>query len=396
MPASSHRIIDASARMSPFINFFMNSTFAREGTRPGACVFVAGDPWEGPPPGFVESLQRAAVPQNPNWFGYRNYVPEAQAAVAAGLRTRTGLAYADEDVLLTNGAFAGLATLYLALLDPGDEVIFNSPPWFFYEGMIAGNGGVPVRVRVRPDDFDLDLAAIEAALTPRTRAVLVNSPNNPTGRIYPPETLQALGDLLTRASAQFGRPIFLISDEAYKHILFDGRQHYSPAQYYPHTLVVYTYGKTLLTPGQRLGYLALPPGMPADERAELRQTIFAAQFLTGFAFPNAVLQYALPELEQQHIDLTRLERRRDRFIRALRGMGYSVHQPEGTFYLLPRSPIPDDWAFTEQLAAHQVFVLPGATVEMPGYFRISLTGSDDMVDRALPVFAEALAALTAG
>ncbi|MCC7359879.1 MAG: aminotransferase class I/II-fold pyridoxal phosphate-dependent enzyme [Anaerolineales bacterium] len=378
------------------MNFFLNSTFAREGNRPGACVFVAGDPWEGPPLGFVESLQRAAVPQNPNWFGYRNYVPEAQAAVAAGLRARTGLAYADEDVLLTNGAFAGLAALCLAVLDPGDEVIFNSPPWFFYESMLAGSGAVPVRVRVRADDYDLDLAALEAALTPRTRAVLVNSPNNPTGRIYPPATLQALADLLTRASARLGRVLYLISDEAYKHILFDGRKHYSPALYYPHTLVVYTYGKTLLTPGQRLGYLALPPDMPAADRAELRQTIFGAQFLIGFAFPNALLQYVLPELEQQHVDLTRLERRRDRFIRALRGMGYSVHQPEGAFYLLPRSPIPNDWAFTEQLAARQVFVLPGQAVEMPGFFRISLTGSDDMVDRALPAFAETLAGLNAG
>lgn len=392
MPASSHRMTAAADRMGPFLNFFLNSTFAREGRRPGACLFVTGDPQDGPPAGFVESLQRAAVPQNGNWFGYKNSEPEAQAAIVASLRAQTGLDYQPEDIALTNGAFAGLATLFLALTDPGDEVIYNSPPWFFYDAMITGSGATAVRVRVRMDNYDLDLAAIEAALTPHTRAVLINTPNNPTGRIYPPETLQALGKLLEAASARFGRTIYLISDEAYRRILFDGRAYHSPAKYYANTCVVYTYGKTLLTPGQRIGYIALPPAMAG--RAELRQTIFGAQLLTGYAFPNAILQYALPELELQSIDLTRLARRRDRVIRALRGMGYEVHQPEGTFYLLPRSPIPDDWDFTEQLAARQVFVLPGVAVEMPGYFRISLTGSDDMVDRALPVFAETLASLT--
>jgi len=393
MPASSRRIQDATTRLGPFLNFFLNSTFAREGRRPGACLFVTGDPQEGPPAGFVESLQRAAVPHNPNWFGYKNSEPAAQAIVAASLLAQTGLEYLPDDIAMTNGAFAGLATLFLTLTDPGDEVIFNSPPWFFYEGMIAGGGATPVRVRVRLDNFDLDLAAIEAALTPRTRAVLVNTPNNPTGRIYPEDTLRGLADLLTTASARFGHPIYLISDEAYNRILYDGRQHHSPAKYYANTCVVYTYGKTLLTPGQRMGYIALPPAMP--DRAEVRAAIFAAQLLVGFAFPNALLQYALPELEQQSIDLSRLQRRRDRVVRALRGMGYEMHQPEATFYVLPRSPLPNDGDFTERLAARQVFVLPGLAVEMPGYFRISLTGSDDMVDRALPVFAEVLASLTA-
>lgn len=389
---SSHRMTEATTRMGPFLNFFLHSTFAREGRRPGACLFVTGDPQEGPPEGFVASVQRAAEPQHGNWFGYKMSEPEAQAAIVATLRARTGLDYQPEDIALTNGAFAGLATLFLALTDPGDEVIFNSPPWFFYDSMIAGSGATPVRVRVRMDDYDLDLAAIDAALTPKTRAVLVNSPNNPTGRIYPPETLQGLADLLESASRRFGHPIYLISDEAYSRILFDGRQFHSPAKYYANTCVVYTYGKTLLTPGQRIGYIALPPAMPG--RVELRNTLFGAQLLTGYAFPNAILQYALPELEQQSIDLTHLERRRDRVVRALRGMGYELHQPEATFYLLPRSPLPDDWDFTERLAARQVFVLPGVAVEMPGYFRISLTGSDDMVDRALPVFAETLASLT--
>src|SRR5690349_5227676 len=129
MPAGTRRIADVTTRLAPFLKFFLDSTFAREGHKPGACLFVTGDPQEGPPNGFVESLQRAAVPRHPNWYGYKNGDPAAQAAIVDTLKRLTGLAYEPDDILLTNGAFAGLATLFLALTDPGDEVIFNSPPW---------------------------------------------------------------------------------------------------------------------------------------------------------------------------------------------------------------------------------------------------------------------------
>jgi aspartate aminotransferase len=245
-------------------------------------------------------------------------------------------------------------------------------------------------VRVRPDNFDLDLDAIAAAITPRTRAVLVNSPNNPTGKIYPPETLAALGQLLTAASERHGRTIYLISDEAYSRILFDGVDFPSPTAYYPASLLLYTYGKTLLTPGQRIGYIALAPDFPGREA--LRDALFVAQLLTAYAFPNALLQHALPDLEKLSIDLAHLQRKRDRVVGELRRQGYELHVPQGTFYLLPRSPLADDLAFTDLLAEHNIFVLPGTVVEMPGHFRISLTASDEMIERALPGFAAALAA----
>jgi aspartate aminotransferase len=254
--------------------------------------------------------------------------------------------------------------------------------------MILALDARPVRVRVNQQTFDLDVDAIAAAITPRTRAIIVNSPNNPTGKIYPPETLRQLGQALTEAQELTGRPIYLLSDEAYSRIIYDGRSYPSPTQYYPHSFLIYTYGKTLLAPGQRIGYIVLPPRMPDKE--PIRQAIFVSQLVNGYAFPNALLQHALAELDQLSIDVAHLQQKRDFIFGALQEMGYTMHCPEGTFYLLPRSPLQDDFAFNRVLNSQRIFCLPGTVVEMPGYFRISLTASDEMIQRALPGFAAAL------
>nr|PZN63714.1 MAG: aminotransferase [Sphaerobacter thermophilus] len=375
--------------LGPFLSSIRDSTYARRQHEPGILDFMLGDPHEPPLPGITEAIQRWSVPQDNHWFAYKLSEPQAQAAVAAALRQRRGIPFAAEDILMTTGAFGALANSLLALAGEDDEVVFISPPWFFYEAMIVAAGATPVRVPVQPGTFDLDLEAISAAITPQTRVVLVNSPHNPTGKIYPPETLERLAKLLREASERHGRPIYLISDESYSRIVYDGRTYHSPAAYYPYTVLIYTFGKTLLAPGQRLGYIALPPDMP--EREQVHLAIMMRQVVGGYGFPNAVMQYAVGDLEELSIDIDHLQRKRDRVVAALREMGYEVHTPEGTFYLLPRSPWADDLAFTELLATHDIFVLPGASIEVPGYFRVSLTASDDMIDRALPGFAAAIA-----
>jgi aspartate aminotransferase len=341
----------------------------------------------------VAALQAALVPQNEAWFAYKMYEPAAQEAAAASLRQLTGLPFEPADILLTTGGFSALALGMKAVADPGDEVIFSLPPWFCYEALCVEAGLVPVKVRIDRETFDLDIDAIAAAITPRTRLVIVNSPNNPTGRVYGPQTLQRLAALLEEASARNGRRIFLLSDEPYNRIVFSGQQFRTPAEFYAYTLVAYSYGKTLLSPGQRLGYLALPPTMP--DREALRGAVLALQFATGWAFPNAVMQYALPDLEQQAFDVARLERRRDLMVDALTGMGYTVHRPEGTFYLFPRSPIPDDAAFARLLCDQRILVMPGVMFETPGFFRICLTATEETCERSLPGFAAALAQATA-
>ncbi|MEO8228863.1 MAG: aminotransferase class I/II-fold pyridoxal phosphate-dependent enzyme [Chloroflexota bacterium] len=378
-----------AATIVPFLSFF-EGPFAKWNADPAIANFAVGNPQEMPLPGYVDALRAALTPQDKDWFAYKLSEPNAQAAVARGLTERTGLDWDPADIAMTNGGFAAIAVTLRAILEPGDEVVFLSPPWFFYELLIAAADGVPVRVRLEPPAFDLDVAAIEAAITPRTRAVLFNSPQNPTGRVYPIEALRALGAMLTRQSEDRDRPIILISDEPYNRIVFDGIQFHSPAEVYPNTLIDYSYGKTLLAPGMRIGYIAIPPTMP--DREALRRAIFVTQLATGFAFPNALLQHAIEDLERLSIDIGALERRRDRLVPALRVMGYEASLPEGTFYVLARSPMPDDVAFADLLASHGALVLPGTIVEVPGWFRISLTATDEMVERGLPSFASALEA----
>ena len=380
------KVMDSIQNLLRFIN---DSPYARLRDAPGVSDFALGNPHEMPLPELTVALQKWSIPQDKDWFAYKMNEPKAQEWVARSLSSRLGVAFAPEDIFMTNGAFAAITVAITTLTDPGDEIIYISPPWFFYGAMIVSRHGTPVAVPCRRDTFDLDLDAIRKAITPNTRAIIVNSPNNPTGRIYPPETLRGLAAVLSEGSARYGRPIYLLSDEAYSHILYDQNTFHTPAEYYPNTILMYTYGKTLLAPGQRMGYLALPASMP--QREQLRPAVLSAQMVTGYAFPNALLQHALPDLEELSIDIPRLQARRDRMAAALRQDGYELQIPQGTFYLMVRSPLEDDTAFVELLGEENILCLPGATFEMPGYFRISLTANDDMVARALPGFARAFA-----
>lgn len=374
------------ASISPFLSFFAG-TFDRLNREPDVANFAVGNPQEMPLTGYVDALERHLPPLDKDWFAYKLSEPESRRVVADALRARTGLEWDPEDVAMTNGGFAALAVTIRSLVEPGDEVLFCSPPWFFYEMLVLAAGGEPVRVRLEPPDFDLEVDGIAAAITARTRAVIVNSPHNPSGRVFSRESFAQLASALSDASDRIGHPVWLISDEPYRRIVFDGRTAASPAEVYPHTVVTYSYGKQTLAPGQRIGYIAVPPTCP--DRIGLRDEIFLQQMATGYAWPNALLQHALADIEDVTLDVAALQRRRDRLVPALRELGYEASMPEGTFYTMARSPIDDDVAFTETLARHRVLVLPGTIVEVPGWFRVTLTASDDMVEAGIPRFAAA-------
>jgi aspartate aminotransferase len=389
MAIVSSKLSSIQAGLRPLLDFLNHSEHAKRSGDPTICDFVFGNPQEMPLGGLVEAIRRHATPETKDWFAYTTRIPGAVEAIAASLRERTALPFQAADVCLAPGTFAALASALRATVDPGDEVVFVSPPWFFYESMIAVAGGRPVRVSLSGPSFALDAGRVEAAISARTRAVIINTPHNPTGRIYTRDELDALAAVLARASSRTGRPIVLLSDESYYRIVFDGGVHVSPAVAYPHTLVLYTYGKQLLAPGERVGYVAVSP--EAEGRDELRNALVFSQIVGGWQFPNTTLQRAVPDLEQLSIDIGALERRRDRMYEALTNLGYETTKPEATFYMMVRSPIADDRAFTSRLARHNVFVGPGHIFEMPGYFRISLTASDEMVSRGLDGFARALA-----
>lgn len=380
----SKRIEELGKLFAGPAQFFVRSQELKDRFGEDACDFRAGDPQELAMPAYVEALQKGAQATTPDWFAYTQTLPEAAETAAAALREATGLAYGPADITMTNGAIAGIGVSVAAIADPGDEIVIVSPPHFLYEPLIATQGAVAVRVGMDADTFDLDLDAIEGAMSPRTRGIIVNSPHNPTGKIYPKETLERLGGILERASERNGRPVYLLSDEAYRRILFDGRVFHPPAAAYRHTLTIYTYGKTLLAPGMRLGYVAVHPEMP--KRLAVVEALDTAQLLLGWAYPNTDLQHALPELEPMSVDIPHLERKRDRMVEGLRAIGYETHVPEATFYLVVRAPIDDDDAFTAMLSDQGVLVMPGRLLEQPGTFRISLTATEDMIERALPVF----------
>ena len=385
-PITARQVSAVQRALHPFFETVIQSPL--RGEQSVIADFMTGDPQEPPPPGFVEALRRWSVPTSTDWFAYRFMHEPARQAAAASLTAELSADFAAEDIFLTRGAGGAITLALNTIVDPGDEVVFLSPPWYFYEAMILTSGATPVRVRLEPPAFDLDVEAIVAALGPRTRAIILNTPHNPTGRIYPAAALQHLADALAETARQYGRPIWVISDEAYSRILFDNHRFLSPGLFHPYSMLARTYSKSTLAPGQRLGYLALAPGLPAAEA--VRRALFRVIISSGLIMPDAVMQYALPDIDGLLIDVAALERRRDRMVAELREQGYELHIPEATFYLLPRAPVADDRAFYTLLAEQGVVVLPGHVIELPGYFRISLTATDEMVERSLPIFARAI------
>jgi aspartate aminotransferase len=395
MTEVSRRVRAAEAAFAPIADFYFRSRYAERRFVEGVADLTFGNPQEMPLADFVSSLREAAIPQNKDWFAYKTSELEPREFLAHHVGGELGLAFDPEDFSLTAGAFGAIALAFRLVLDVGDEAIFSEPAWFCYEPMLLAADAVPRKVRLDPARFDLDLAAIDAAITEKTRLVIVNTPHNPTGRIYDAASLTELAELLDRASARIGRRVFLLSDEPYRRLRFDGRGFTSPATVYPWTLISYSYGKILLTPGQRLGYLAVSPLMPTRSRRAIREATFPAQMALGWTFPSALMQHALPALEALSIDQVALARRRDRLVAALTAAGYLPLEPEGTFYLFSRWPKGAPEEIWNGLADLDVFVMPGSILGAAQYFRISLTASDAMVDKALPAFAEARAATTA-
>jgi aspartate aminotransferase len=388
MSSISARMIATDAAFEVVKSFVLNSRYAERRLESGMCDFTFGNPHEMPLEGIVNAIRERAIPHDKNWFAYKTSEQDPQAFVAERLSRELDLTFEPGDIALTTGAFAAIMVAFRLVVDAGDEVIYSEPAWFCYEPMLLVGNAVPRKVNLQPPTFDLDLAAVEAAIGPKTRLVIVNTPHNPTGRIYSRASLEVLADLLERASSRIGHRIFLLSDEPYRQLRFDGRGFTSPAALYPWTLISYSFGKVLLAPGQRLGYLALSPLMPTADRHALRSVMFSAQMALGWCFPNAVMQYAVPDLDKLSIDRVALTRRRDWFMAALASAGYSVLVPEGTFYLWSKWTDNDPQRQWNALADRDVFVLPGSIMNAPSYFRISLTASDEMVERALPAFIE--------
>lgn len=376
---------------SHFVAFQQKYTKWLESSREQRTVvsdMVFGNPNDPPSEPLLKAMRSNLLHSNallsPTAFAYDVSFDEQRQIISKELRQRRGLPFNPEHISLCNAALGGLLVTLQALTDVGDEVLCMEPSYFFYGALLDLCGCKRVLVPTKPD-FDLDIAAIRLAITPRTRVIIINSPNNPSGRIYPPDTLRCLSEMLAKADTP--RPIVLLSDEAYCRIVFDDVKFHSPTQFYPYSLLVYTYGKTTLAPGERLGYIALSPLMPSPAREQLSRAIFTVQ-VASYSFPNRTTASTIRELNGFCIDIDVLQRRRDYLMNTLVEQGWLLHKPAGAFYMLVKVPkgIADDEALVDILAEHNVLTMPGSMSNIPGWIRLSLTASDEMIKLAIPVF----------
>ncbi len=350
--------------------------------------FTLGNPDLEPPPRFKEALRVAAADPTPGLHGYMPNagLPTARQALAAQLQLRYGRPFGPEDLVLTCGAAGGLNIALKALLDPGDEVVVLAP--FFPEYLFyADNHGGAARVVESREDFSLDLDRLAAALNPRTRAVIVNSPNNPTGQVYDEASLRQLGALLADFGARRGEPVYLLADEPYARLVYDGLSLPNLFAVYPHTILVTSFSKELSIPGERLGLVAVSPD--AADRGELVAGMVLANRILGFVNAPALMQRVVASLPGVTVDLAPYARRRELLTQVLGQAGYDFLKPKGAFYFFPKAPGGDDLAFVQRLKEENILAVPGRGFGRAGYFRLAFCVPEATIEKAAPGFARA-------
>jgi aspartate aminotransferase len=347
-----------------------------------------GNPVVEPPEAFHDELRRLAADPIKGMHRYmpNNGYAATRHAVAQTLQTETGLPFTQDEIVMTCGAAAALNVVLKTILNPGDEVLILAPYFVEYGYYLDNHQGVAVVVPTDAD-FQPDLERIEAAITTRTRAIIVNSPNNPTGAVYPAERLAALAELLRQAETRHGSEIFLISDEPYRRLIFDDRPFPQVFPHYDNTIVVHSHAKDLALPGERIGYIAVHPGYPGKQ--ELMEGLTFCNRILGFVNAPALMQHVVRALQGVSVDVSRYQRKRDFLYTRLTELGYAIVKPQGAFYLFPRSPISDDVAFVEALQRWNVLTVPGRGFGTPGHFRVAYCVEDRVLEGALEGFARA-------
>ncbi len=352
-----------------------------------------GNPVMEPPDEFFAELRRIAADPTPGMHRYMPNAgyPETRAAVASQLREETGLDFTEREIVMACGAGGALNVAFKTLLDPGDELVILAPYFVEYH-FYADNHGGSCRVVPPGGGFLPDIEALDDAINDKTRAVLVNSPNNPTGVVYNADVVSAIGDVLRRKEQQYGGEIFLLSDEPYRRILFDGIEYPHIFNHHVRSIVATSHSKDLALPGERIGYLAVHPEY--EGRAELVDGLTFCTRTLGFVNAPALMQHIAKNLQSVTIDVAQYQVKRDFLYGELTAMGYEIVRPQGAFYMFPRSPMEDDAAFVAELQKHNVLVVPGRGFGSPGYFRISYCVEDRTLEGALPGFRAAIERLS--
>jgi aspartate aminotransferase len=355
------------------------------------CDFSLGNPDLPPPACVCEGLREIADEADlPFAFGYMpNFgYPHVREALARTVSQEQGVEIPPTSLVITCGAAGAINAFYRAVLEPGDEVLCPAPYFVEYAFYAENHGGVLKTAPAKPGTFDLDVAALEAAITDKTRVLLINSPNNPTGVVYPRETLVELCAMLTRKSAGRARPIFLLADEPYRFLAFDGAEVPSLLPLYPHTVVVSSFSKNLSLAGARVGYALVNPAMPGVD--ELIAGIILANRILGFVNAPALAQKLLAKALGSQVDASIYARRRDAMKQVLDAAGYSYPLPRGAFYFFPAAPGGDDVAFVNTLLEERILAVPGSGFGWPGHFRLAFCVGEDVINRSVDGFKRAM------
>ena len=347
--------------------------------------FSLGNPNLEPPPELGRILEELARDTRP---GQHAYMPnagfvETRKAVADFLNGFNDATFSAEEIVMTVGAGGGLNVVLKTILNPGEEVIIPKPYFVEYNFYLDNHQGVPKIVRTKPD-FSFDFDAISEAVNEKTRAILINSPNNPTGKVYGENDLKQLAELMTRFSSKFGQPIYLISDEPYRKIVYDGITVPSVFDAYRESFVVTSFSKDLSLPGERIGYAAAHPHM--SEKGMILAGMVLCNRVLGYVNAPAFMQRAIARLLHSSVDVSVYQKKRDLLSNALTSMGYQLVKPEGAFYLFPRTPVEDDVAFVTALQKENILTVPGTGFGGPGHFRIAYCVSDQVIEKSLPGF----------
>jgi aspartate aminotransferase len=353
--------------------------------------FTLGNPAVEPPEAFRRELRRLAEAPLPGMHRYMSNAgyEETRVAVAAAVAAHAGRPVAARHIIMTCGAGGALNVVLKTILNAGEEVIILAPYFVEYKFYIDNHGGVAREAWTNRETFELDIAAIEQEIGPLTRAIIVNSPNNPTGVIYSEASLRALGEMLARKERELGRQIYVISDEPYARLAYDGRSVPAIFACVRNSLIVTSHSKDLALPGERIGYLAANPEMDEVELF-IEGAIFCNRVL-GFVNAPALMQRLVASLQKESVDIGEYQQKRDILYNHLTALGFKMVKPGGGFYLFPQSPLADDIAFVRQAQQHNLLLVPGAGFGAPGYFRIAYCVDMGTIRRSLPAW-EKLAA----
>ncbi len=351
--------------------------------------FSLGNPDVPPPPEFNKVIQEIVKTEVPGMHAYmpNGGYPWVREVLAGKMSEEQGIEVFHGDMLMTCGAAGALNVVMKSLLNPGEEVILLAPYFVEYNFYVDNHGGVSKIVQT-DSEFNLDLAAIEAAITNKTKAVIVNSPNNPTGQIYSQESLNKLGALLDKKGAELKTTIYLLADEPYRKIIFDDNVVGSIFQATNNSIVLSSYSKDLSLPGERIGYLAVHPDIA--DKAALLDAMTLANRILGFVNAPALMQRVVAELQDASVDNSIYVARRETFCKILREAGYKFIPPKGAFYVFPKAPIADDVKFCAILQEEKILAVPGQGFGAPGYFRLAFCVSDSVIAGSADAFKRAM------